>query len=464
MNNKSSHDAEEGLHPAQAVVEARPGAVGRHRRWLVPLLVVVTLVAAGSYYFYGRPTSTAPQSPAQAGSGPGGATGGPGGGRQGGAGGGNRPLPVVAEAAKTGEMNVYLSALGAVSALNSVIVRSRVDGQLMRVAFQEGQMVRSGDVLAEIDPRPFQVQLTQAEGQLAKDQAQLNNARMDVDRYATLFAQDSIARQQLDTQRALVGQYEGAVKADQGQVESAKLQLTYSRVTAPIGGRLGLRQVDAGNVVRAGDTNGIVVITQVHPISVVFTLPEDVLGQVVGRFRGGVKFPVDAYDREQKVKLSSGMLQSIDNQIDPTTGTIKLKAQFANDDERLFPNQFVNVRILIDTLHDAVLIPTPAIQRGAQGTFVYIVNADMTVSVRPVTIGPAQGETTSIANGVAVAEKLVVDGADKLREGGKVELITREAQRAPGPNAGKRGPSGPGGQRGEGRKGGEGGKGGSPPQ
>ncbi|MEO8136682.1 MAG: MdtA/MuxA family multidrug efflux RND transporter periplasmic adaptor subunit, partial [Betaproteobacteria bacterium] len=377
-----------------------------------------------------------------------------------GAGGGNRPLPVVAEVAKTGEMNVFLSALGAVSALNSVTVHSRVDGQLMRIAFKEGQLVRAGDVLAEIDPRPFQVQLTQAEGQLAKDQALLSNARMDVERYATLFAQDSIARQQLDTQRSLVAQYEGAIKADQGQVESAKLQLTYSRVTAPIGGRLGLRQVDAGNVVHASDANGIVVITQVRPISVVFSLPEDVLGQVAGRLRGGAKLAVDAYDREQKVKLTTGVVVTIDNQIDPTTGTIRLKAQFPNDDERLFPNQFVNVRVLIETLHDAVLIPTPAIQRGTQGTFVYIVNVDMTVSVRPVTLGPAQAESTSIAKGLVAGDKVVVDGADKLREGGKVELITREAQRAPGPNARMRGTAGGGQPRGEDRKGGEARKGG----
>jgi multidrug efflux system membrane fusion protein len=303
------------------------------------------------------------------------------------------------------------------------------------------------------------VQLAQAEGQMAKDQALFKNARQDVERYEMLFAQDSIAKQQLDTQKALVGQYEGAIKADQAQIDSAKLQLNYARVTAPIGGRLGLRQVDAGNIVHANDTNGIVVITQVRPISVVFTLPEDALGPVVNKLREGARLAVEAYDREQKVKLATGTLLTIDNQIDATTGTIKLKAQFANADERLFPNQFVNVRMLIDTQHEAILVPTAAIQRGAQGTFVYVVKEDLTVTVRPVVLGPALGESSSIAKGLAAGERVVVDGADKLREGGRVELITREAQSAPGPGA-RRAPPREGPPRGEkGRRGG-----GGPPQ
>ena len=437
------------IPPADPPGNPPPPRPSRLRWWLLALVVVIAAVAAWFYYKPADPAAQA-QGAAQSADGKGrGARGGPGG-RQGPGGQGGRPLPVVAEDAKTGDMEVYLNSLGTVTALNSVTVRARVDGQLMRVAFTEGQRVRAGEVLAEIDPRPFQVQLTQAEGQMAKDLALLKNARLDVERYAQLFAQDSIARQQLDTQRALVSQYEGTIKADQGAIDNAKLQLTYARVTAPISGRLGLRQVDVGNVVHPGDTNGIVVITQVQPISVVFTLPEDSLSHVIKRSRDAGKLPVEAWDREQKMKLASGVLQSIDNQIDTTTGTVKLKAQFANQDESLFPNQFVNVRMLIDTLHDAVLIPTAAIQRGSQGTFVYVVKEDSSVAVRPVALGPAKGEITSVGRGLQAGEKVVVDGADKLREGAKVEVITREAQTATGQGGGRRG-----GQRdGMGRKGG----------
>ena len=407
----------------------------------------IVIAAIAGYYLWYKPSVAAWQTPFQQSATPAGAQRGDGrksgapGGRQGQGAQGNRPLPVIAEQAKSGDMEVYLNALGSVTALNSVTVRARVEGQLMRVAFREGQLVRAGDVLAEIDPRPFEVQLTQAEGQMARDQALLRNARLDVERYAQLFAQDSIARQQLDTQRSLVAQYEGVVKANQGAIDNAKLQLSYARITAPISGRLGLRQVDAGNIVRPGDTNGIVVITQVQPISVVFTLPEDSLTAAIKRTREGrgAKLPVEAYDREQRVKLASGVLQSIDNQIDATTGTVKLKAQFANQDESLFPNQFVNVRMLIDTIKDAILIPTAAIQRGAQGTYVHVVKDDSTATVRPVALGPAKGEITSIGSGLQAGERVVVDGADKLREGGKVELITREAQSTPIPGGVRRG-------------------------
>lgn len=419
--------------------------------------MLIAAAAVGYYFYYYQPSQANVQpgdAQAQAGDKRGGGQrvgGAQGAGKGKGPGQGaqsNRPLPVVADDAKSGEMEVYLNALGSVAALNSVTVRPRVDGQLMRIAFKEGQKVRAGDVLAEIDPRPFQVQLTQAEGQMAKDQALVKNARLDVDRYAQLFAQDSIARQQLDTQRALVSQYEGTIKADQGAIDNAKLQLTYARVTAPIPGRLGLRQVDAGNIVHAGDTNGIVVITQVQPISVIFTLPEDSLTRVVKRMREGTKLPVDVYDREQKVKLASGVLQSIDNQIDATTGTVKLKAQFANEQESLFPNQFVNARMLIDTLPNAILIPSAAVQRGSLGTFVYVVKEDSSVAVRPVVLGPAKGEITSIASGLQAGEKVVVDGADKLREGGKVELISRDTQNGAG--GGRKGGPGGGQRRGGG--------------
>jgi len=341
-----------------------------------------------------------------------------------------RPLPVVAATAKKGSIDVSLSALGTVTPRNSVIVRSRVDGELVRVAFTEGQLVKTGDLLAQIDPRPFEVQLTQAAGQMAKDQALLKNAQLDLERYRTLLAQDSISKQQVDTQEALVRQYEGAVKTDQGVVDNAQLQLTYSRITAPISGRVGLRQVDPGNIIHAADTNGLVVITQMQPITVLFPIPEDNLPRVMKRLQSGESVPVEAFDRAQRVKLGAGKLTTIDNQIDTTTGTVKMRAEFPNADLALFPNQFVNVRMVVETLPDATLIPSSAIQRGAPGTFVYVVRADNTVNVVPVKLGPVQGETTAVESGVNVGDRVVVDGADKLREGAKVELITPESRDA----------------------------------
>jgi multidrug efflux system membrane fusion protein len=326
----------------------------------------------------------------------------------------------------------------------------------MRVAFKEGQIVKAGDLLAEIDPRPFQVLLTQALGQMAKDQALLKNAQVDLERYRTLLAQDSIAKQQVDTQEALVRQYEGTLQADQGAIDNAKLQLTYSRVTAPIGGRIGLRQIDPGNIVHASDATGLVVITELSPISVLYPIPEDNVPKVMGRLATGEAMVVDAWDRDQKVKLATGKVVTIDNQIDTTTGTVKLKAEFPNDNLALFPNQFVNVRMLVQTLTDATLVPSAAIQRGAPGTFVYVVKDDKSVTVAAVTLGPVQGEVTAIAKGVTPGNLVVVDGTDKLREGAKVELITREAQAAPTTGAKGRPPRGdrpagtgqpPGGQR-----------------
>jgi multidrug efflux system membrane fusion protein len=374
-----------------------------HRRWRIWLLVAVCL-AVGAYSYLavrGRGPATADKKGAPP---------------------PTRSTPVAAASARKGDIGVYLTGLGSVTPLNTVVVKSRVDGQLMRVLFREGEVVTDGKLLAEIDPRPFQVQLTQAEGQMARDQAQLKNARLDLERFQTLAQQDSIARQQRDTQEALVRQLEGSVKVDQGQIDSAKLQLVYCRITAPLGGRVGLRQVDAGNIIHATDANGVVVITQMQPITVIFPLPEDNLPQVLGKMKSGAHLTVDAYDREQKRKIATGYLLTIDNQIDPNTGTVKFKAVFPNKDNELFPNQFVNARLLVETRHDTVIVPASAIQRGPQGTFVYVVKADKSVTVRPVTLGVTEGGDTSVDAGLAPGEVVVTDGAERLREGSLVEV------------------------------------------
>jgi len=334
-------------------------------------------------------------------------------------------IPVGVDSVRQGTFDVHLFALGTVTPLNTVLVRSRVDGQIMRVAFEEGQMVSAGDLLVEIDPRPFEVQLTLATGQLARNQALLENARIDVARYRSLLAQDSISRQQVDTQESLVRQYEAAVQSDQGGVANARLQLSHSRIVAPITGRVGLRLVDPGNIVRATDTTGIVVITQLQPIGVVFPIPEDALPRVMKRLRAGDRISVDVFDRAQKEKLGSGRLLTADNQIDTATGTVKLKAEFANSGNTLFANQFVNVRLPLETRQNATLVPTAAVQRGATGTFVYVVKDDLTVAVAPVKLGPVQGEISTVESGVSAGAKVVIDGADRLREGVKVEPVVR---------------------------------------
>ncbi len=336
----------------------------------------------------------------------------------------NMAVPVRVVAASTRDMAIFLRSLGTVTAYNTVTVRSRVSGELVKVAFQEGQRVQAGDLLAQIDPRAFDVALAQARGVQQQNLAQLENARRDLKRYKALYAQDSIARQQLETQAALVHQYEGTVKSDQATVDNAKLQLTYARITAPISGRLGLRLVDEGNLVSTSDTNGLVVITQTQPIAVVFTLPETQLPQVLASVRTGHTLTVEAYDRADLRPIAMGTLETVDNQIDVTTGTVKLKARFDNADEALFPNQFVNTRLHVQTLKNAAVIPAAAVQRGSIGAFVFLLQADSTVIVQPVELGPADADMMVVKQGLKPGDQVVIEGTDRLRTGTKVEVAT----------------------------------------
>jgi multidrug efflux system membrane fusion protein len=364
----------------------------------------------------------------------------------GGRAGANTPFPVVAAPVTTGDINITYNALGTVTPLATVTVRSQVSGQITQIAFQEGQMVNKGDLLVVVDPRPFQAALEQAEGTQAKDLSLLKQAQADLGRYQILAKQDSIAQQTVDDQAHLVNQFQAQAKVDQGVVDVAKLNLSYSSVTAPISGRVGLRQVDLGNYVTANDASGLVVLTQLQPINVTFSLPEDDLPAIAKRMASGAALPVTGNDRSNTTKLATGMLSAVDSQIDTTTGTVRMRAQFDNKDGVLFPNQFVNVQVLVDTLHNTTIVPTAAVQRGAPGTFVYVVTqdptakpddaakpdkggkqdnaakADATVKVTPIKIGPVQGESTSVTSGIAVGTTVVVDGADKLKDGAKISL------------------------------------------
>jgi membrane fusion protein, multidrug efflux system len=359
-------------------------------------------------------------------------------------------MPVRAASAVQGDLNITLDALGTVTPLATVTVQTQINGQLTEVAFKEGQTVRKGDFLAQIDPRPYQAALDQAEGQLLKDQAILKVAQIDRARYETLDKQDSIAKQQVVDQQYTVRQSEGAVKIDQGLVDNARLNLNYCRIVSPIDGRVGLRLVDPGNYVQVNSSTGLAVITQTKPIAVVLVLPEDDLPPVLKRLHDGAKVPVTAYDRTRSTKLATGVLAAVDSQIDTSTGTVKLKALFENEDEALFPNQFVNANILVDVLHDATVVPGAAIQRGAPGTFVYLVKPDNSVAVQAVTLGPVDAERVAVQSGLSLGDRVVIDGADKLREGAKVEVRDSAPTESTAATKALQTPSGPHGQRSKG--------------
>jgi multidrug efflux system membrane fusion protein len=403
--------------PTPAAIESAP-----RRRKIVPLIVAILIVAGAIVWWHpwnrGESGGPSGQPDARQGS------------RRGAANPANQPQPVHVATVTQGEMPVVINSLGTVTPLANVTVKTQLNGTLVDVAFKEGQMVKKGDVLAQIDPRPYEISLRNAEGALAKDQALLQTARLDLQRYQTLLSQDSIAKQQVDTQASLVKQYEGAVKSDQANVDTYKLDLTYARITAPVSGRVGLRQVDPGNYVTTGDTNGVVVITQLQPISVIFTTSEDNLAAILKPLHAGTKMSVTAYDRANTTPLEAGFLETVDNQIDTTTGTVKLRATFDNKESMLFPNQFVNTKLLVDVIKNATIVPTSAVLNGSSGAFVYVVKPDNTVTVRNVKTGPVDGERTSIKSGLQTGERVVIDGSDRLKEGAKITIPAEKAKAA----------------------------------
>jgi multidrug efflux system membrane fusion protein len=402
--------------------------------WLVLVLV---LVAAAGWYFWHRHDQAASGPARQASAAPGANSGENRQGRQG----GRRnqaarqgPLPVLAATVRSGDLTISLDALGTVTPLATVTVRPQLSGYLTQVNFTEGQMVKQGDFLAQIDPRPYQIALEQAQGQLARDQALLQNAQIDLSRYQKLNAQDSIARQQLDTQASLVQQYRGTILADQAQVDTAKLDLVYCHITAPVTGRVGLRQVDAGNYVQTGDAAGLVVINQIQPITVIFTIPEDDIPLVQKELQAGNTLSVTAYDRSGTTKIATGSLSTLDNQIDTATGTVKLRAQFENDDSALFPNQFVNVVLLVRTEHAAAIVPSAAIQHGTKGDYVFLVRPDKSVAITNVQTGVTSGDDVEVVSGLKAGDQVVTDGVDQLKDGTNVTVTdqSKAPETAPG--------------------------------
>ncbi len=397
------------LHPRSPLI----------KRLLVVLLLLLVAGAAYWYWKHRQAASTGEQAAAAQGAGRR-ASGNP---MRPGFGNAAGATPVRVGAVTVGDFPVYLKALGTVTALNTVNVRTRVAGELVKVNFQEGQHVKAGDLLAQIDPRSYRIALQQAEGTQGENQAQLKNAQLDLKRYRDLFAQDSIARQTLDTQEALVAQYQATVKTNAAAIEDARLNLQFTDIRAPISGRVGLRQLDAGNLLAANDSTAVAVVTQMQPISIAFTLPETQIDAVLAHYREGQQLRVEAWDRADRALVASGVLASPDNQIDTATGTLKFKARFDNKDEHLFPNQFVNVRLLVDTLHGVVLAPSAAIQFGNDGTFVYVLDGEKTVKVRQLKVGASDGTSTVIESGLAQGDRIVLEGTDRLRDGGEVEVV-----------------------------------------
>ena len=420
--------------------ENEPQRSGKTRpgRWFLAL-IIVGAISYGGYRVWGRTAKPADAVNTQNGD----TGGGRGRGGRGGRGGGGGRAAVVTVPARKVDMPVYLRGLGTAGAFNTVTVRSRVDGQLVRVAYREGQFVNKGDLLAEIDTRPFEVQLAQAKGQLARDEALLRDSQVKLDRNKLLDTKGLIAKQDVDSSIATLQQYEGSIQADQALIANANLQITYSKITAPISGQIGLRLVDEGNIVRAADPNGIVVITQLQPISVLFSIPEDNLGDVLKKLRAGQQLRVEAWDHDDIKKIGDGILLTADNQIDPTTGTSKLKAVFDNKNNALYPNQFVNVRLLIDTLKNAVVVPSATIQRGAQGTFLWVVDENNTTRLRPVTIKNIEGNDAALASGLEGGEMVVLEGMDKVQDGARVDVqkpgeTPGDSARAQGGGGGRR--------------------------